>query len=65
MVRLRELVSTSALSHRFTELQDWMRLAMTKDGMRMLWQKPVLGWGLGTFTTVYPQSRSFCERGTQ
>ena len=52
-------LGTNALWHHFTELQDWMRLAMTKDGLRMFWQKPVLGWGLGTFTTVYPQFRSF------
>jgi O-antigen ligase len=25
----------------------------------MFGRKPVLGWGLGTFTTVYPQFRSF------
>ncbi|MGE5204592.1 MAG: O-antigen ligase family protein [Chlamydiota bacterium] len=52
-------LATAALWHHFTELQDWMRLAMTKDGLRMFWHKPVLGWGLGTFTTVYPQFRSF------
>jgi O-antigen ligase len=52
-------LGTAALWHHFTELQDWMRLAMTKDGLRMFWQKPVLGYGLGTFTTVYPQFRSF------
>jgi O-antigen ligase len=52
-------LGTNTLWHHFTELQDWMRLAMTKDGLRMFWHKPVLGWGLGTFTTVYPQFRSF------
>jgi O-antigen ligase len=52
-------LATAALWHHFTELQDWMRLAMTKDGLRMFSHKPVLGWGLGTFTTVYPQFRSF------
>jgi O-antigen ligase len=25
----------------------------------MFWHKPILGWGLGTFTIVYPQFRSF------
>jgi O-antigen ligase len=38
-----------------------MRLAMTKDGLRMFWQKPVLGWGLGTFTTVYPAVSQFLQ----
>lgn len=52
-------LATSALWHHFTQLQDWMRLAMAKDGLRMFWHKPALGWGLGTFTTVYPQFRSF------
>jgi O-antigen ligase len=52
-------VGTSALWYHFTSLQGWMRLAMTKDGLRMFWHKPLLGWGLGTFTTVYPQFRSF------
>jgi O-antigen ligase len=52
-------LGTGALWHHFTELQDWMRLAMTKDGLHMFWHKPVLGYGLGTFTTVYPQFRSF------
>ena len=50
---------SSELWHRFSNLQDWMRLAIFKDGLRMFWRKPVLGWGLGTFTTVYPQFRSF------
>ncbi len=52
-------LATAALWHHFTELQDWMRLAMTKDGLHMFWQMPVLGWGLGTFTSVYPHFRSF------
>ena len=52
-------MGTEALWHHFSDLQDWMRLAMSKDGLRMFWQKPVLGFGLGTFTTVYPQFRSF------
>jgi O-antigen ligase len=52
-------LATAELWHHFTELQDSMRLAMSKDGLRMFWHKPALGWGLGTFTTVYPQFRSF------
>jgi O-antigen ligase len=52
-------LGTAALWHHFTELQDWMRLAITKDGLRMFWHKPVLGWGLGTFTIAYPEFRSF------
>jgi O-antigen ligase len=52
-------VGTTALWRHLTNLQGWMRLAIIKDGLRMFWHKPVLGWGLGTFTTVYPQFRSF------
>jgi O-antigen ligase len=52
-------MGTPALWHHFSELQDWMRLAIIQDGLEMFWQKPILGWGLGTFTTVYPQFRSF------
>ena len=52
-------VGTAAIWHNFAELQGGMRLAITEDGLRMFWHKPVLGWGLGTFTTVYPQFRSF------
>jgi O-antigen ligase len=52
-------LGTSAMWRHFTSLQGWMRLAITKDGLRMFWHKPLLGWGLGTFTTVYPHFRSF------
>jgi O-antigen ligase len=36
-----------------------MRLKITKDCLRMFSHRPVLGWGLGTFPTVYPGYRSF------
>lgn len=35
------------------------RFAIVKDSMRMLRQRPLFGWGLGTFPTVYPAFRSF------
>lgn len=35
------------------------RIAITRDTLTMLRQKPLLGWGLGSFPTVYPQFRSF------
>jgi O-antigen ligase len=47
------------MCHRLSDLQNRMRVAMAKDGLRMFWHKPVLGWGFGTFPTVYPQFRSF------
>ena len=36
-----------------------MRLKITKDCLRMFSHRPLLGWGLGTFPTVYPGYRSF------
>jgi O-antigen ligase len=36
-----------------------MRLKITRDCLRMFSHRPVLGWGLGTFPTVYPGYRSF------
>jgi O-antigen ligase len=32
---------------------------MTKDSLRMFSMRPIWGWGLGTFPTVYPSYRSF------
>jgi O-antigen ligase len=42
-----------------TEISGGMRLSIDRDAFRMFRHKPVLGWGLGTFPTVYPQFRSF------
>ncbi|HEX4920210.1 MAG TPA: O-antigen ligase family protein, partial [Candidatus Bathyarchaeia archaeon] len=36
-----------------------IRWNMTKDCIRMFAHRPVLGWGLGTFPTVYPSYRTF------
>jgi O-antigen ligase len=41
------------------ELSGGVRLNIDRDGLRMLREKPILGWGLGTFPVVYPQFRSF------
>jgi O-antigen ligase len=35
------------------------RVAIIKDSLRMLRQRPFLGWGFGTFSVVYPSFRSF------
>ncbi len=35
------------------------RVAIVKDSLRMLRERPILGWGLGTFPVVYPSFRSF------
>ena len=36
-----------------------IRFKITKDCLRMFGHRPVLGWGLGTFSTVYPGYRTF------
>jgi len=48
-------ISTEARS----EISGGMRLSIDRDAIRMFRRKPILGWGLGTFPTVYPQFRSF------
>ncbi len=35
------------------------RLTIARDTLRLAAQRPVAGWGLGTFADVYPQFRSF------
>jgi len=44
---------------RLGDLSPGIRLDITKDSLRMFFHRPVLGWGLGTFPTVYPSYRSF------
>lgn len=41
------------------EISGGMRLSIDRDGIQMFRQRPILGWGLGTFPVVYPQFRSF------
>ena len=35
------------------------RFTIVKDSLKMVRQRPVFGWGLGTFSDVYPSFRSF------
>jgi len=44
---------------RLGDLSPGIRLDITKDCWKMFLQRPLLGWGLGTFPTVYPGYRSF------
>jgi O-antigen ligase len=44
---------------RLGDLSPGIRLDITKDCWRMFLKRPVGGWGLGTFPTVYPSYRSF------
>jgi O-antigen ligase len=52
-------LSTPESLERFTIMQDWMRSAITRDGLRIFRDHWVMGTGLGTFPTIYPQFRSF------
>ncbi len=41
------------------EIGGGVRLTIDRDCLRMLMQRPFLGWGLGAFPVVYPEFRSF------
>jgi len=42
------------------DVAGW-RMRVNRDSLGMVREKPLLGWGLGTFTTVYPKFRSFYD----
>jgi len=48
-------ISTEARS----EISGGTRLSIDRDTVQMFRDRPVFGWGLGTFPVVYPQFRSF------
>ncbi len=56
-----EVTSRIASIHSEThnELSGGLRLNVDRDSLQMFLRKPVLGWGFGTFPTVYPQYRTF------
>jgi O-antigen ligase len=41
------------------EITGGTRWTIDKDSFRMFLRKPILGWGFGTFSTAYPQFRTF------
>jgi O-antigen ligase len=41
------------------EINGGVRLTIDRDCLAMLLKRPLLGWGLGAFPTVYPGFRSF------
>jgi O-antigen ligase len=51
------LSTMSASKH--SDLANDTRFKIDRDTLHMFAQRPILGWGLGTFETVYPQFRSF------
>lgn len=54
---LSQRIASVGLSH--SEISDHTRGEINRDGLQMFLQKPILGWGLGTFPVVYPQFRTF------
>ena len=55
---LTQRVSSISVEAR-SEISGGMRLSIDRDTFHMFRDKPVLGWGLGTFPVVYPQFRTF------
>jgi O-antigen ligase len=59
IVALISFSSRGQVLGRFGDLTPGIRLDIAKDSLRMFSERPLLGWGLGTFPTVYPHYRSF------
>jgi O-antigen ligase len=60
------LVRPNGLWERFMQLgtptdksHNPSRVTMLEDSLKMVRQRPLLGWGFGTFPVVYPSFRSF------
>ncbi len=54
---LSQRIGTIGPAH--SEIAGGIRAHIDRDAFHMFLQKPLLGWGLGTFPVVYPQFRSF------
>ncbi len=52
-------LGSDKLYERFSESHDQYRVQIYRDSLSMAKHNPVLGYGLGTFSTVYPSHRSF------
>lgn len=59
VVGLLIFIGKAQVLGRLGDLDPGARLNMTTDSLKMFLHRPVLGWGLGTFPTVYPSYRSF------
>jgi len=49
----------ASLQHPVKRGSAEMRAAIAKDSVKMVEDRPIIGWGLGTFPVVYPSFRSF------
>jgi O-antigen ligase len=54
-------LSTVSLD-KHSELAGDIRLSINRNTLHMFAKRPALGWGLGTFDSVYPEFRSFYTR---
>jgi O-antigen ligase len=52
-------LGSDKILERFSETQDAYRLKIYRDSITMAMQKPLIGYGLGTFSDVYPAHRTF------
>jgi len=52
-------LGSDKMLERFSEPHDQYRLQIYRDSLNMAMHKPIAGYGLGTFSTVYPAHRSF------
>lgn len=59
LIALVAWLGSSQVMERFASFQDWMRLAIARDSLRMFSDHWLYGTGLATFPTVYPAYRSF------
>jgi len=59
VLALLVFVGKGQVLNRLGDLGPGIRWNITKDCLRMFSHRPVLGWGLGTFPTVYPGFRTF------
>ena len=57
--RERVFHQIATLDSPLAESTTGMRLHIDRDGWRMFTARPLLGWGLGTFPSFYPQYRTF------
>ena len=52
-------IGSPAMWNHLEDMHETFRPELFRDSLRMLARKPILGWGFGTFPTVYPVFRSF------
>jgi O-antigen ligase len=53
------VLGSDKILDRFAETQDMYRLKIYRDTVSMAMHKPILGFGLGTFSDVYPAYKTF------